>query len=265
MNDRLVTPEEFRKLYPDLAAKAKIDATADDREVAWLEQKRGKFGASSASVFWTPTLKLANNAGLQKYLILKAAELDGLMKGQINAWAIRHGNDEELPGAIDFMEKSGLPLTKYGDDQEWIAWGESDQVGCTPDGLIKCSYKMPGSDVFLKDQLIVFEQKNHDTINAYEEFASMENGEGLIKTSLAYGVQIQHQMMVTGAVAGIFQSRYTRTRTGKSELSWFVVPRDEAFISAHSARLHQAIGERDAYRIKRNERKLLDLKQFVSQ
>lgn len=255
------TVAEAREITPQVFAA--VDAEAKRAE--WLKIKQGKLGASSAWKFWTPTFKLATNDGLQKYLKLKAAECDGLQRGQINGGAVRHGNDEETPGAIDFVARTGLVLTHYGDEQEWIPWNENDQVGCTPDGLITCDYIHPTMKVVLKNSLLVFEQKNNDTIGAYEEFAAMESGEDLKVADYKYWTQIQHQMMCTGAVAGVFQARYTRHESGEAQMCWFIVPRDDAFIAQHATRLHQAVHERDAYRKKRAGRKLIDLKQFIKQ
>lgn len=261
----LLTPDQFRAQYAELAQGIRDKVTADERRAAWLEQKRGKFGASSAWKFWTAGLKEAHSATVEKYLNQKAAECDGLLSSEIGGSAIRHGNDQETPGAIDFMERTGLVMTNYGDDQKWIEWKGNNQVGCTPDGLIRCSFMHPKYQVVTPKALLVFEQKNNVSIDAYEELASMESGEDLIKVNPKYGIQVQHQMMVTGAVAAVFMARYVNTTSGVSDLSWFIVLRNDAFIERHAERLQRAVRERDAYRTQRASRKLVDLNQFITQ
>ena len=262
----VLSPEQFRTQYAELAQEVADRATAETKLAKWLKTKQGKYGASSGWTLWTPTLQEANNLTLRKYIKRKAAECDGLQRGEIRAGSTRHGNDEELPGAEDFMDRSGLTLTHYGDDQQWVAWEECDQVGCTPDGLIFCrSVMLPWLTDLLENVTLVFEQKNNDTIEAYEEFAGMTDGSQLLQVNYKYWIQCQHQMMCLKSPAAVFQARYSRTESGEADMCWFLVPRDDEFIERHGARLKRAVKERDAQREVRAGRRLVDLTSIITQ
>jgi len=261
----IISTDEFRKQFAELVTDMASKVKAEQRRAEWFAIKRGKIGASSVWVFYTPKLALANNKAMRDYIDLKAAECDGFIKPDIGGATLRHGNDEELPGAIDFIDRTGIVMTHYGEDQEWIAWPDNDQVGCTPDALIRCNVTLPGTDLELVGVLIVWEQKNNHTINAYLKFAAMESGEDLAVADYKYYLQIQHQMMVTGAVAGIFQARYTRHESGIAKMCWFIVKRNDEFIDQHGARMHQVINERDERRAVQSAQTSIDLNQFIKQ
>ena len=250
---------------PGAFAEATAKVRAANRRAEWLNLKRGKFGASSAWKFWTPKLSEADNETVRNYLKLKAAECDGLIPPEIRGAAIYHGNNEEEPGALDFMEHSGIKMHNFGDDQEWIGWDKSEQVGCTPDALILGDAVDPETGQLHKDAKLVFEQKNHETIEAYEKLASMQNGSELKDFDYKYWIQTQHQMMVVGSPFAVFQTRYSRTNSGKAELVAFIVPREESFIEQHGQRLLRAIEQRDALRQSRTCRTQIKLTDYIIQ
>lgn len=265
MDFRIKSTAETRAVVPGVFAKIERERDAEQKRAQWLQLKRGKFGASSAWKFWTTKLSVADNDTVRNYLKLKAAECDGLIPPELHGAPLRHGNDEELPGALDFIEKTGIQLTAYGDDQEWIPWSRSDQVGCTPDGLIRGTLTHPDTAQIIENATAIFEQKNHQTIEAFEKFASMKSGTELLDAEYKYWVQMQHQMMTTEAIFGVFQSRYTRHATGETQVAWFVVPRNESFIAQHAARMLKAVQERDEYRAKRSGRTYENLSLYISQ
>lgn len=51
---------------------------------------------------------------------------------EVNTKAMEIGNERELDAIAEFMEATGLELTKLGDDQIHLA---DNGIGCTPDGI----------------------------------------------------------------------------------------------------------------------------------
>jgi hypothetical protein len=286
-----ITPDQLRERFPGLV----IEGDKEQRRAAWLEAKRGKFGASSSSCLWTPSKTMAaktpddfakceaNNATVRKMIAQKSAELDGAKTPEISASALRWGNDEEGPGMVDFIAKSGINVKHYGDDQVWFEWSKCDQIGATPDGIVEgviCGavlnqiyHDLPGTDL----QLIVeqwgdvvcrvpVEQKNPITPAEHSRMiAQMRTGADLAAVEFKYWVQVQQQIMVLNAPFGIFFTRDKRRESESAKLAWWIVPRNQSFIDAHSERLLRAVQERDDLFNAQAGREWVDLSNFIKQ
>ena len=250
----LLSPDQFREQFAGLAQEIDDRAKAEQRRAEWLELKRGKFGASSASNLWTSTLKPANNKTSRDYIARKAAELDGVIVPEISGPSLRWGNEQEEPGMVEFIERTGLDVTNYGDSQEWVASDFSDQVGATKDGLT----------VNANGQVIPIEQKNPYSPGEHGRLLAMETGADLLKVKHEYYCQVQHQIMVLNAPFGIFFSRDCRRTNPAARMGWWIVERNNDFIEAHKARLLEAIAERDALYLAQQGREWVDLSQFLN-
>lgn len=237
VHNNLLTPDQFREQFAGLVQDISNKAKAEQRRAAWLDQKRGKFGASSTSCFWTPSrMTEADNASTRKYIAEKAAELDGSLPPEISARALSWGNDEEAPGMVDLMDRTGLTVTHYGDEQKWFEWSECDQIGATPDGII-----VDGTG-----QRIPVEQKNPITGAEHARMiAHIQTGADLRTVEFKYWVQVQQQIMVLDAPFGLFFTRDKRRESVAAQLAWWIVPRDDGFITMHGDRLKRAVQERD--------------------
>ena len=259
----LLSAAEALALVPEAFAAAGRAVRTSERRAAWMEQKRGKFGASSSWCFWTPSkMEEAKNVTVRKLIERKAAELDGADTPEVGAAALRWGNDEEAPGMEEFAEKSGLTVTAYGEEQQWREWSGSDQIGATKDGIVTAAVD-PEYLLSLHTPEYVeaynplqwlrggqpveipVEQKNPHTPAEHSRMVGLiETGADLRRVEFKYWVQVQQQIMVLDAPFGIFFTRDSRRRSA-SRLAWWVVPRDEKFIQRHADRLLRAVNERD--------------------
>ena len=234
----ILTPDQFRAQFPELVAKASNDAKRLERHAAWIRTKGGKFGASSAGLFWTPkTMKEADNETLRKYIAAKAAELDGSVKPEQGGAASRWGQEQEEDGMREFAELTGLKLLHLETGQKWYAWSKCDQVGATPDD----------TTLNHNGRLVPVEQKNPYDPAEHARYLTMRNGAELRDVKFDYWAQVQHQIMVLDAPLGIFFSRDPR-RQSEARMAWWIVPRDEKFIGKHADRLLRAVTERDELR-----------------
>lgn len=246
---------EARATMPAAFAAIDSSAKARDRRAAWLAQKLGKFGASSAAAFWTATLAIANNKTSRGYIERKAAELDGVMQPEIGGPSLRWGNDQEAPGMLEFIDRTGLTVLDHGDDQKWVAAEWSDQIGATPDGVMwhKQEFCIP------------VEQKNPYSTGEHGRLLTMRQGTDLMKVNHKYWCQVQHQIMVLDAPFGIFFTRDCRRTEPNARMGWWKIDRDDDFISKHKARLIEAITERNNLFEAQKGREWVDLSQIIKQ
>ena len=251
----ILSPAEALALLPGAFAEVTAKVQAEERRAAWLEQKRGKFGASSAGKLWTATLQPADNATSRGYIADKAAELDGAVAPEIGGASIRWGNEQEGPGMLEFIERTGLVVTHHGDEQEWIAADWSDQVGCTPDGIATNH----------KGQRIPVEQKNPHSCAIHARHLTMQDGADLLKYAHPYWCQVQHQIMVLNAPFGVYFVRDSRRTEPAARMGWWIVPRDDDFIEQHKARLLEAVTERNDLYNAQAGREWVDLLTFIKQ
>ena len=247
--------EDARAAMPAIFDKIDADRGKRERRAEWLEAKRGKFGASSAGKLWTSTLQLADNATSRGYLAEKAAEIDGAMSSELGGASVKWGSEQEGPGMLEFIERSGLAVTHHGEDQEWIAASWSDQIGCTPDGIATNT----------EGQRIPIEQKNPHSRAIHARYMTMQDGADLLKYAHSYWCQVQHQIMVLDAPFGIYFTRDSRRTEQAARIGWWVVPRDDAFIDQHKARLLDAVQERDDLFNAQAGREWVDLSNFIKQ
>ena len=125
-------------LYADFAdAGESLKSNKQAKELAWLQQRRGKFTASEFHRLMTYEKKGVHLPdGAKNYAESKAIEL--LTNFDENTPKFRNeytdwGNSYEVEAVETFMKVKGLTVENYGDNQEFIDAGE---LGCTPDGLI---------------------------------------------------------------------------------------------------------------------------------
>ena len=129
---------------------------------------------------------------------------------------MRWGNQYELEACQAYLERTAYKGSKYGEEQEFLTYKE--MVGATPDMIvepnggaeIKCPYN-PGVHVMN---------------------CMIKNGEDLKFKNKDYYVQIQVQMLVTGAKWWDYVSYDPRLKIDAPDLALNVVKieRDEQFI-----------------------------------
>ena len=269
---------------PDAFAAIDRNKTSREKREIWLAKKVGKFGASSAGVWWTPsTMREANNATVRALIARKAAELDGAKAPEVSARSLAWGNDEELPGMVEFIDKTGLQVKHYGDDQVWREWSECDQVGATSDGVLEARVDVSYLLDMYKDKdgdnlrcltwlngndpvEIPIEQKNPATPAEHARLVGMiKTGADLRKAEFKYWCQVQQQVMVFNAPFGIFFTRDKRRKSESARLAWWIVPRDQQFIDQHGERLRKAVKQRDELYLAQQGRQWQDLSKVFLQ
>lgn len=181
-NNNLLSPEQFKSLYPETVEKIRNEINADEWREEWLKKRRGRFTASGIHKLFTRALAVSKGQVAETYIMEVAAELFGANKEQVYAAPLQWGNDHEVEAVETYMKRYKRKITKYGLNQEFINWG--DKCGGTPDGYIgktqtaqvKCPYN-PG--VHLK-------------------YLRMKTQEDFKKSFPMYYVQTQCEILFTG-------------------------------------------------------------------
>ena len=191
----ILTADQLLARHPGIVAEvkerserhAKAEQAEAERE-AWLERRRGRMTASAFGAMFTKGLKPTQSDTAQTYLRGRVAERLGVRQKSWSTAATRWGNDTE-PAALEaFATKLGVTIEQPG----FMLFG--DYAGATPDGVfqhndrteivqIKCPYN-PANHVM------------NMTMRSAED----------LKSQPIYYVQVQFELLVTGASFAYFAS-----------------------------------------------------------
>lgn len=217
MNTATATP-------PDLY-QAVISETELDKEQSWLNERKGKFTASEFVRLMGYEDKDIFPDGAITYVTDKVLEIVTNNESKIvSNSAIEWGKENEVEAIEKFSEKYGIKVYNFGEKQEFVKLTED--VGCTPDGLIGLDFgietKCPDSKTHLY----------------YLDKLTIENFK---KECTKYYWQIQGSMYITGRKAWFFVSYDCRFKNESKRLFELKIERNEIDISKLEKRLTEAI------------------------
>lgn len=195
------------------------------KEDVWLEKRKGKFTASEFVRLMGYEDKDVFPDGAITYVTEKVLEVVTTNENkQLSTNSVDWGKDTEIEAVEKFVEKFGMPVYNFGDDQEYIEF--TQDVGCTPDGLIESDFgietKCPDSKTHLH----------------YLENLTLENFK---KECTKYYWQIQGSMYITGRKAWFFISYDPRFKNESKRLFVLKIERNDTDISKLEKRLNEAI------------------------
>lgn len=224
--ENLITEQEEKKMQGlDFEALHSLTSEREEKEKAWLEQKRGKFSGSEAHRLMGYEDKDEFPKGAETYAMEKAIETLVTETESFSSSDMDWGNDCEVEAVEYLMDITGLTVTKYGKDQEFVELGQ--HVGCTPDGLID------------SDGLI--EGKSPKSKTHFGYLTTLKNVETFKKECKNYYWQTQHNMYVTGRKYCIFYSYDPRFKKPEHRLLMLKVERNDTDIAKLKRRLTQGI------------------------
>lgn len=139
----------------------------------------------------------------------------------------RNGEERELQCMQFLADETGLEFVHTGDNQVHI---HNDGVGCTPDGVVydEIDLVTTGAEVKCKSPL------------EHGRLLLVNNNDDLKNDHFDHYVQVQTQMLVTGADHWYFASFNPFGRKPQYKFKWVKIERDPDFIKILSARLELA-------------------------
>ncbi|MBE8727950.1 lambda exonuclease family protein [Flavobacterium hungaricum] len=205
------------------------------KEEEWLELRKGKFTASEFVRLMGYEDKEGFPDGAITYVTEKVLEVVTTNENkQLATKSVEHGKDTEIEAVEKFMQQFGIEVYNYGEDQEYVPL--TNDVGCTPDGLIGdgkgVETKCPDSKTHLY----------------YLEHLTLSNFK---KECTKYYWQIQGSMYITNRKSWYFISYDPRFKNENKRLFVLEIPRNDIDIAKLEKRLTEAI-----------KRKRLRLKSF---
>lgn len=195
------------------------------KEEEWLEKRKGKFTMSEAIRLMGYEDKDEFPEGAITYVTEKVLEIVTTgEKKQFTTNSVEWGKDTEIEAVEVFCKEYDLEVYNYGDDQEYVELTED--VGCTPDGLI-------GKDKGLESKCP--DSKTH---LSYLENLTVENFK---KLCTKYYWQIQGSMYVTNRKSWYFISYDPRFKNPSKRLFVLEIFRNDVDIAKLEKRLTEAI------------------------
>lgn len=204
--------------------------TREERHLAWLQSRRGKFTASEFHRVMAYPDKNQLPKGGMTYALEKAVEAvaDIDETDKFVSIDMQWGIDHELEAIELFTQRTGLSVDSTGERQQLLTKG--DDMGCTPDGLI-------GNDSGI--EIKCPKSKTHF------EYSLLNSTEDLKECMPNYYWQIQGSLYITGRKNWHFVSYDPRFNAFQHKLKLLYIKRNEADIALLADRLALAIAYRN--------------------
>ncbi|MGV3698293.1 lambda exonuclease family protein [Flavobacterium sp.] len=195
------------------------------KEDEWLEKRKGKFTASEFVRLMGYEDKETFPDGAITYVTEKVLEIVTINeKRQLSTDSVEWGKETEIEAVEKFSDKYGFEVDFFGNNQQYVELTED--VGCTPDGLIEKDFgvetKCPDSKTHLY----------------YLENLTLENFK---KECTKYYWQMQGSMYITGRKAWFFISYDPRFKKEEKRLFVLRIERNNIDIAKLEKRLTEAI------------------------
>jgi hypothetical protein len=191
----------------------------------WLEKRKGKFTASEFVRLMGHEDKDVFPEGAMTYVTEKVLEIVTTNEGkQLSNASVEWGKETEVEAIENFIEKSGHEVYNYGNDQKYIEL--TNDIGCTPDGLINNDFGIEAKCPDSKTHLYYLERLN------------LENFK---KECTKYYWQIQGSMYITGRKSWYFISYDPRFKNENKRLFVLEIQRNDTDILKLKKRLSEAI------------------------
>lgn len=200
-------------------------ATLENKTALWLKKRQGRFTASEFHRLMGYENKDGLSKGARSYAFEKATET--LLSEPLPSYhskAMERGSQLETEAMEHFIQRTGLQVEKYGDNQEFVTLGQ--HVGCTPDGIL------PGGGVEGKAP----EAKTH-----LFYLLHIKNACDLKKHAKEYYWQLMGSMYVTHGQYWHFFSYDPRFSNPKHRMLLLRVERNEEDIEKLQRKLQLAI------------------------
>jgi hypothetical protein len=199
----------------------KLESDKQRREREWLQQRLGKFTASSAYKLVTYPNKAELPAGAITYILEKVCEIacEPQDDAPFTNAAIQWGRDHELEAIEWFEDKLNYTVQATGENQQFIELPELN-AGATPDGLI--------------DDNAIVEVKCPNSIT-HLNYLNIKGEDSLKETEPKYYWQMMMQFLVTGRSKGYFVSYDPRFKKESLRLHIaiiYAVPTDIEFLKS---------------------------------
>ncbi|TYP71519.1 lambda exonuclease family protein [Aquimarina intermedia] len=191
----------------------------------WLESKRGVFSASEFHRLMGYEDKPDFPKGAETYAMEKAIETLTIKEEGYTNDIMQRGNELEIDAMHEFMRITGLEVTKFGADQEFLTIGK--HVGCTPDGIIK--------------GLAGVEGKAPNSKTHFNYLTTIKNQNDLKKVCKDYYWQCQGGMYVANLPLWYFFSYDPRFKNPAHQMHIIKVHRNDEDIEKLKPRLKTAI------------------------
>ena len=178
---------------------------------------------------WTYLQWLKPSTGLISYAEEKACESLFDYDPSLNFSTVhtRNGDEREIACMELLIEQTGLNFINIGDDQTHI---HTNEIGCTPDGIVLDDFDMvlTGAEVKCKTPL------------EHSKLLLLNNGEDLKSEAFDHFVQVQTQMLVTGADHWYFSTYNPFGKKQAFRFKYIIISRDSDFIKILQKRIDKA-------------------------
>lgn len=208
----------------DFNSLKSLKSETQEKVQNWLKSRRGKFTASEFHRLMGYEDKDEFPKGAETYVIEKVIET--LTIDEEERWsseAMNWGKLNEKEAIEKFMEVTGIEISCYGENQEFVKLDE--HIGCTPDGISRlfgAETKCPNS-------------KTHF------QYLKIKNQEQFKKECKDYYWQIQGSIMITKRKYWYFISYDSRFIDSTKQLKILKISRNAEDIKKLKGRLKQAI------------------------
>ena len=225
------------------AALAKIQEI--QKEEQWRQDRKTRFTSSEYGRLMgyenDPKYDKVLTKGGMSYAYAKYLEEISTEHKSFSTGSTEWDNENEVGAAERTMEETGLIITHYGKEQEFIELG--NDLGCTPDGLI-------GTDGG-------FESKCPDSKTQDSYLNEIRDVESFKKACGNYYWQVQGSMYLTGRSYWLFVSYDPAMKREEDQILILKVPRNDQDIEKLKTRLRLAIAYKNKLLKQRENRKPL--------
>jgi len=212
MESELLSPEQFAALFPDIAAEIRDRVEANKNREEWLKDRRGKFTASAIFRLFTKALKPANNDTSRNYIGDIVGERLGAWENETRAPTLDWGRTEE-PKAVKYYEEATGTKIRKAFKQEFILYKKNPDFGATPDGWIGKK---------------TVQIKCPKRIAIHEKYLRCKDWKEFKKKFPEYFIQIQCEILFSGATSSIFLSYHSRFDE-PFKMKKLIIPKDKEF------------------------------------
>lgn len=179
---------------------------------------------------WSYIQRPKTPQGLITYAQEKAIEtlFDNDPSLNFETQSMKNGNEREIVAVKELIKQTGLNFVNTGENQAHI---HVDGVGATPDGIVldDCDLILTGCEIKCRTAL------------KHSKALLIENAKDLKEIEFKTFVQMQTQMLVTGADHWYFAIFNPFAKLENMKFKYIIIGRDDVFIKKMQKRIDKAI------------------------
>lgn len=221
-----LSPEEFRKMFPELAEEVSSRVNAVRNRKEWLQSRRGKFTASGIPALFTSKLKPSYSKGAETYICRVAAEQIGAWRNEAKAPSLDWGHENE-PKAAKAYSKRYKKKLKNVENQKFILWEKDPLFGGTPDGNIV------GENIIIQIKCPIDPAQ-------HIKYLTFNHQKDIERLCYEYYIQMQCELLFTGAKECHFVTYHPRPTEDRFKVKRIKVYPDKEFRPILIERLEHA-------------------------